>query len=434
MRIIIILMLPIMALADAVIFSGNDVKTLKQNIDLFGVAKIMSGTLDPSAGGGVAAPQGSLYLSTVNGTYEKTGAGNTAWTKLALLPVDLTTDVTGVLPIANGGTNNSTAYTAGSVVFSNGTSLTQDNANLFWDDANDRLTVGSTVNSFTINGSSKGSALTVSGQGGGNAYEVGFHKNSATLNPSLFFLRSRGSTASPSIVQNGDLLAEMDFIGYDGTDYEYGAKIDIKVDGTPGNNDMPSSMNFYTVADGTNTPTQRIQINNAGRVSIGSSAPTASAKLDIQGTDGALLIPRMTTVQKEALTAVDGMIIYDTTLLRFQCYIDTFWTSCDKPKETTVSVTASGTIPISSYITNYIANVSGSGGPVTASLTPFGGSGVVGGTVTLIGTNNTNTVTFLNNTNSNGLRLNGDCTLGENDTLTLMFTGTSVWVEVSRSN
>lgn len=56
----------------------------------------------------------------------------------------LTTGVTGVLPIANGGTNNSSAYTAGSVVFSSGTALTQDNASLFFDDSLNSLGIGTT--------------------------------------------------------------------------------------------------------------------------------------------------------------------------------------------------------------------------------------------------------------------------------------------------
>lgn len=57
--------------------------------------------------------------------------------------VVLTTDVTGLLPTVSGGTNHGN-YTAGSVIFAGagGTSLTEDNANLFWDDANNRLGVG----------------------------------------------------------------------------------------------------------------------------------------------------------------------------------------------------------------------------------------------------------------------------------------------------
>ena len=55
----------------------------------------------------------------------------------------LTTGVTGTLPIANGGTGTSTAFTTGSVVFAGASgTYTQDNANFFWDDTNNRLGIG----------------------------------------------------------------------------------------------------------------------------------------------------------------------------------------------------------------------------------------------------------------------------------------------------
>jgi hypothetical protein len=44
--------------------------------------KLLTGTADPSAGAGVVAPVGSLYIRT--GTvqlWQKTGAGDTQWTK-----------------------------------------------------------------------------------------------------------------------------------------------------------------------------------------------------------------------------------------------------------------------------------------------------------------------------------------------------------------
>ena len=52
----------------------------------------------------------------------------------------------GTLAVANGGTGTSTAFTAGSVVFAGPSGVyAQDNANLFWDNANDRLGVGIAV-------------------------------------------------------------------------------------------------------------------------------------------------------------------------------------------------------------------------------------------------------------------------------------------------
>ena len=102
-----LIILPGLLFADAVIFSGNDVKTLKPNIDLFGVAKILTTSTIPTAG--LTAPIGSIAMYLTTGDlYLKTGALSTNWTKNQTGPVSLTTDVTGILPIANGGTGSAT--------------------------------------------------------------------------------------------------------------------------------------------------------------------------------------------------------------------------------------------------------------------------------------------------------------------------------------
>lgn len=56
----------------------------------------------------------------------------------------------------------------------------------------------------------------------------------------------------------------------------------------------------------------------AGQVGIGTSSPAASAALEISSTTGALLVSRMSTTERNALTAVDGMVIYNTTVSGFQ--------------------------------------------------------------------------------------------------------------------
>ena len=64
---------------------------------------------------------------------------------------NLTTNVTGTLPVANGGTGTSTAFTTGSVVFAGASgTYTQDNANFFWDNTNDRLGVGTASPANTL--------------------------------------------------------------------------------------------------------------------------------------------------------------------------------------------------------------------------------------------------------------------------------------------
>ena len=59
--------------------------------------------------------------------------------------------VTGTLAVGNGGTGTGTAFTAGSVVFAgSGGTYSQDNANLFWDDTNDRLGIRTNTPGATL--------------------------------------------------------------------------------------------------------------------------------------------------------------------------------------------------------------------------------------------------------------------------------------------
>ena len=57
----------------------------------------------------------------------------------------------GTLVVANGGTGTGTAFTAGSIVFAGASGVySQDNANLFWDDSNNRLGIGTTSPSYAV--------------------------------------------------------------------------------------------------------------------------------------------------------------------------------------------------------------------------------------------------------------------------------------------
>jgi hypothetical protein len=83
-----------------------------------------------------------------------------------------------------------------------------------------------------------------------------------------FACRSRGTLAVPTVVQNNDSLWNMYIAGNDGTDLALAAEMRVEVDGTPGNNDMPGRIVFGTTPDGTQSPVDRMKIDNAGDVSV----------------------------------------------------------------------------------------------------------------------------------------------------------------------
>ena len=86
-----------------------------------------------------------------------------------------------------------------------------------------------------------------------------------TFPPTFNLAKSRGSIASPVIVNSGDVLGVVQFAGYDGTDYTaLAASISCQVDGTPDANDMPGRLTFSTTADGASSPTERMRITSTG--------------------------------------------------------------------------------------------------------------------------------------------------------------------------
>ena len=94
----------------------------------------------------------------------------------------------------------------------------------------------------------------------------------------LFFAKQRsGSAGGSTIIQSNDIIGQIRFSGADGSDLENPmAYIECRVDGTPGSNDVPGRLMFYTTPDGSGSPTARMVIKNNGRVGINETNPSES--------------------------------------------------------------------------------------------------------------------------------------------------------------
>ena len=99
---------------------------------------------------------------------------------------------------------------------------------------------------------------------------------SAGCPSTIQFYRSRGDSASPAPVLNGDKIARLNFKGYDDT-WSTSADIDVLADGDhfsgSDDTDSPGRIEFRTTPDGSGSPETRMTIKSSGYIGIGTSTP-----------------------------------------------------------------------------------------------------------------------------------------------------------------
>jgi hypothetical protein len=142
-------------------------------------------------------------------------------------------------------------------------------------DSSGRLLVGTSSARSNFFNTTASAALQIEGQGGaGDSRRVAIisNDNTAVAGGNLVLAHQRsGSVGGNTIVNINDIVGRLSYQGNDGAQFVEAASINCEVDGTPGANDMPGRLVFYTTADGASSPTERMRIKEDGVVAIGAS-------------------------------------------------------------------------------------------------------------------------------------------------------------------
>ena len=144
-------------------------------------------------------------------------------------------------------------------------------------DGNGRLLVSRSGLTASKNVGTKTGEIQVAA-GGNNAAITLINFENSAASPYLMLGKSRaGNTTGNTIVQADDRLGEIAFCGADGNDIDsFGAAIKAWVDGTPGNNNMPGRLVFYTTQSG-QTASERLKITSTGIIVTGNgTAPNST--------------------------------------------------------------------------------------------------------------------------------------------------------------
>lgn len=169
-----------------------------------------------------------------------------------------------------------------------------------------------------------------------SAIQTQINTKQATITGGATTIVSSDLTASRALVSDGSgkvavATTTSTEIGYvNGVTSAIQTQIATKVTGTSSSTD--NAVTRWDSTTGKLVQDSGVIIDDSNNVSgiasmaatsarIGSAGtPTASSALDINTTTGAFMLPRMTSTQRDALTASKGMMIYNTTTDRFQGY------------------------------------------------------------------------------------------------------------------
>jgi hypothetical protein len=182
---------------------------------------------------------------------------------------------------------------AGAIQFSNGSAFASDASNLFWDDTNNRLGVGTNAPSARVD---------IKGVGATSATTSLLVQNSAGTE--LFKVRDDGAVNMASSFTAGNITTTYLSSGF----FIFG-------------NGLPR---IYNV----NALNANLSVNTTGIVASTSaySTSTASAVLEATSTSQGFLPPRMTTTQKNAIASpAAGLVVYDSTTNKLCCYNGSTW-------------------------------------------------------------------------------------------------------------
>jgi hypothetical protein len=103
--------------------------------------------------------------------------------------------------------------------------------------------------------------------------------------PAFYFYKSRNTSPGAfTIINDGDTVGSISMFADDGTDANSSVvAIEGQIDGTPGANDTPGRLLFYTTADGANGVSERMRIHSDGNISIGrTTVDTTNAGISLE--------------------------------------------------------------------------------------------------------------------------------------------------------
>jgi hypothetical protein len=127
---------------------------------------------------------------------------------------------------------------------------------------------GTESDDIVLGGTTFSGQAKVAAFGGATTISMIVDRHSTTLPAMIIGARSKTDNSTHAIVADNDELLAIIAAGHDGTDYATGGRLAFEVDGTPGAGDMPTRFVVAVSANGSESPTERLEIRENGATTI----------------------------------------------------------------------------------------------------------------------------------------------------------------------
>lgn len=313
-------------------------------------------TLQPAAIAGTTtitlpATTGTLVTTGDTGTVTNTMlAGSIADTKLATIST--------ASKVSNSATTATNTNTASAIV-------ARDGSGNFA--AGQIASTGALVGTSTAltNAYAIGTALAPAVQIEGNTGNAAALSITRHASAAANLLLQRGVTGTP--VADTEPVGQINFNGFDGTNYFNAALIRAVVDGTPGANSMPGRLSLQTTPSGSTTPVERLRLGPAGQIlaaSLGTEllpvwSFTGDPNTGLYSPGADQLALSTSGTQRLTVDAVGNVTIAGQGDLRFADADSSNWVAFQAPA--TVASNVTWTLPAADGVDGQLLKTDGAG-------------------------------------------------------------------------
>ena len=210
---------------------------------------------------------GACLDGTVDGGTQILFTDGGAFKTTLQAPAGLGGDITINLPSASS-TLAMVPGADGNVVYNNGGALLGGESGFFYNDTDNRLGLGTDSPSFRLH---------VYGTDEDGSSILAHRVEDNVAGPNIFLY---SADAALGARDENDNLGYINFLGYDGDQYIKGAYIAAKLTAATGDDDLPTSIEFYTTPDGSDTAVLNMVLDEAGELNLKSGAGVSEFSVD----------------------------------------------------------------------------------------------------------------------------------------------------------